>query len=173
MISAEVDFGHGPVLTSSFYVPNGGKDYDAKLRFLEAMDGWAGEAQAAGRPLLFCGDLNVARTDLDIHPKERKPNQVGARPDERALIERLLTRGLVDVGRTPAPGRRRASSRGGRRGATSSSATSAGGSTTSSPPRRWRGRPGPAWCSARSDRATTARSSPPSADVPDLAAGSA
>ncbi len=54
-------------------------------------------------PLLFCGDLNVARTDLDIHPKERKPNQVGARDDERAIIERLLSRGLVDVGRTLHP----------------------------------------------------------------------
>ena len=67
------------------------------------MDAWAGEAQAGGRPLIFCGDLNVARTDLDIHPKERKPNQVGARDDERALIERLLSRGLVDVGRTLHP----------------------------------------------------------------------
>jgi exodeoxyribonuclease-3 len=103
VISAEVDFGRGPVLTSSFYVPNGGKDYPAKLRFLEAMDAWAGEAHAGGRPLIFCGDLNVARTDLDIHPKERKPNQVGARDDERALIERLLSRGLVDVGRTLHP----------------------------------------------------------------------
>lgn len=103
VISAELDFGRGPVLTSSFYVPNGGKDYEAKIRFLTAMDAWAAEHQAAGRPLLFCGDLNVARTDMDIHPKERKVNQVGARPDERALIEQLLSRGLVDVGRTLHP----------------------------------------------------------------------
>lgn len=103
VISAEVDFGRGPTLVSSFYVPNGGKDYDAKIRFLTDMDAWAAEAQAAGRPLLFCGDLNVARSDMDIHPKERKPGQVGARPDERALIEQLLSRGLVDVGRTLHP----------------------------------------------------------------------
>lgn len=103
VISAEVDFGRGPALVSSFYVPNGGKDYEAKIRFLTQMDAWAAEAQAAGRPLLFCGDLNVARTDMDIHPKERKAGQVGARPDERALIEQLLARGLVDVGRTLHP----------------------------------------------------------------------
>jgi exodeoxyribonuclease III len=103
VISAEVDFGNGPVLVSSFYVPNGGKDYEAKLRFLESMDSWAAEAQTSGRPLLFCGDLNVARSDRDIHPKERKPNQVGARDDERAIIERMLSRGLVDVGRTLHP----------------------------------------------------------------------
>jgi exodeoxyribonuclease III len=103
VISAEIDVGCGPTLVSSFYVPNGGKDYAAKLRFLTELDAWAAEAQAAGRTLLLCGDLNVARTDRDIHPKERKAGQVGARDDERALIERMLSRGLVDVGRTLHP----------------------------------------------------------------------
>jgi exodeoxyribonuclease III len=103
VISAEIDFGHGPVVTSSFYVPNGGKDYEAKLRFLTDMDAWAAEHQAAGRALLFAGDLNVALTELDIHPKERKLNQVGTRDDERALITRLLSRGLVDIARTLHP----------------------------------------------------------------------
>jgi exodeoxyribonuclease III len=103
VISAEIDFGHGPTTVSSFYVPNGGKDYDAKIRFLTDMDAWAAEHHAAGQALLFCGDLNVARTDMDIHPRERKAGQVGAREDERALIERLLSRGLVDVGRTLHP----------------------------------------------------------------------
>ena len=103
VICTELDFGHGPLLAASCYVPNGGKDYAAKIRFLTEMDAWAAEALAAGRALLLCGDLNVARTDLDIHPRERKPNQVGARPDERALIEQLLGRGLVDIGRTLHP----------------------------------------------------------------------
>ena len=103
VISAELDFGQGPVLTSSFYVPNGGKDYAAKIKFLTDMDAWAAEHQAAGRALLFCGDLNVALTERDVHPRERKPNQIGTRDDERALISRLLSRGLVDVGRTLHP----------------------------------------------------------------------
>ncbi len=103
VISAELDFGDGPVLTSSFYVPNGGKDYDAKITFLSAMDAWAAGHQAAGRALLFCGDLNVALTERDVHPRERKINQIGTRDDERALITRLLSRGLVDVGRTLHP----------------------------------------------------------------------
>jgi exodeoxyribonuclease-3 len=40
---------------------------------------------------------------MDIHPKERKPNQVGARPDERALLEQILSHDLVDVGRAMEP----------------------------------------------------------------------
>jgi len=95
--------GAAPITVASVYVPNGGKDYDAKLRFLEALDTWAGDAARDQRSLIVCGDLNVARTDRDIHPKERKPNQIGARPDEREALERVLSRGLVDVGRTLDP----------------------------------------------------------------------
>jgi len=84
-------------------VPNGGKDFVAKVRFLEAMDQFAADSQSAGKPLIMCGDMNVARTDMDVHPKERKPGIVGQRADERALIERILSRGLVDVHRTLDP----------------------------------------------------------------------
>jgi exodeoxyribonuclease-3 len=38
-----------------------------------------------------------------VHPKERKPNCIGQLPEERALIERILSRGLVDVGRALDP----------------------------------------------------------------------
>jgi exodeoxyribonuclease-3 len=88
---------------ASVYVPNGGKDYPAKLRFLEALAAFAGEARAAGRTLVVAGDLNVARTDMDVHTKERKPGAIGQRPDERALVETLLGHGLVDVGRAVDP----------------------------------------------------------------------
>jgi exodeoxyribonuclease-3 len=91
------------VTVASIYVPNGGKDLGAKLRFLEALDGWAEGFRAAGRSLVVCGDLNVARTDQDVHPKERKDGAVGQLPEERALLERLLSRGLVDVGRAVDP----------------------------------------------------------------------
>ena len=88
---------------ASIYVPNGGKDFAAKLRFLEALDAFAAEHEAAGQPLILCGDMNVARTDLDVHPRERKPNVIGQRPDERALLERIISRGLVDVHRRLEP----------------------------------------------------------------------
>lgn len=92
----------GEVTFASVYVPNGGRDFPAKLRFLEGLETWAA-AEASGRLLLICGDLNVARTDKDIHPKERRPNQVGARPEERALLEQILSHRLVDVGRALDP----------------------------------------------------------------------
>jgi exodeoxyribonuclease-3 len=75
---------------ASIYVPNGGKDFPAKMRFLEALDAYAAEFHAAGLPLVLCGDMNVART-------------IGQRQDERDLIERILSRGLIDVHRTIDP----------------------------------------------------------------------
>ncbi len=93
----------GEIMFASVYVPNGGKDYPAKMHFLEGIETWAAEAQAASKALILCGDLNVARSDMDIHPKERKPNQVGARPDERAVFEQILARDLVDLGRAMDP----------------------------------------------------------------------
>jgi exodeoxyribonuclease-3 len=88
---------------ASVYVPNGGRDFPAKMRFLEALDDFARQFDDSARTLVLCGDLNVARTDRDVHPKERKPRAIGQLPEERALLERLIGRGLVDVGRAVDP----------------------------------------------------------------------
>ncbi len=98
IVSAEI----GGVNVSSIYVPNGGKDFEAKIRFLEAMIDHAARLTAAGAPVIFCGDLNVAHREIDVHPKERKA-VIGQLPEERALFDRLLGAGLVDVGRAQDP----------------------------------------------------------------------
>lgn len=90
---------HGQLTIASVYVPNGGKDYEAKLRFLQGLRAWAVETNAGDGALVLCGDLNVAREDRDVHPKERKPGQIGTRPEERALLAGVLGAGLSDVGR--------------------------------------------------------------------------
>jgi exodeoxyribonuclease-3 len=98
IVTVRLTIGDRLLTVASIYVPNGGKDFPAKMRFLEALDGYAA-AVAAGEDLVLCGDLNVALTDMDVHPKERRPNIVGQRPDERALMQRILSRGLIDVHR--------------------------------------------------------------------------
>lgn len=93
----------GNLVVGSLYVPNGGKDFDAKMRFLSALEGFVARQLAAGKELLLGGDLNVTHTDRDVHPKERRPGMIGQRPDERALMTRILGHGLVDVGRAMDP----------------------------------------------------------------------
>ena len=93
----------GELIVASIYVPNGGKDFPAKLRFLQALEQYVAQQHAQGKKLILCGDLNVARTPADVHPDLRRPEQIGQTPEERALLEKILAHGLVDLGRAFAP----------------------------------------------------------------------
>ena len=89
----------GQTTFASIYVPNGGKDFPAKVRFLDALDAFAANAAGRGIALVLMGDLNVAREERDVHPELRKPRQIGQTPAERAQLERLIGHDLVDLSR--------------------------------------------------------------------------
>ncbi len=93
----------GRLIVASVYVPNGGKDFPAKMKFLSDMERYVAEVHTTGGQLVLCGDINITRTERDVHPKERNPKLVGQRPEERAMLEQILARGLVDVGRALDP----------------------------------------------------------------------
>jgi exodeoxyribonuclease III len=86
------------VRVASVYVPNGREvdtePFHQKLQFLEAMRERV-RAHDDG-PLVVAGDVNVCRTDLDVHD----PTLVGTThitPEERARLEAVLDAGLVDA----------------------------------------------------------------------------
>src|SRR5260370_23053151 len=93
----------GDLAFASAYVPNGGKDFDAKLRFLEGLANFAAAARASGTRLVLCGDLNVAREERDVHPKLRKQGPIGTTPREPELLAKILGHGLTDLLRKFAP----------------------------------------------------------------------
>ena len=97
----QADF--GKLTLASVYVPNGGKDFPAKLDFLSRLAAWAKRLHEEGRELVLSGDINIARSDMDVHPRERRPGIIGQRPEERELFSALLGEHLVDVGRKLAP----------------------------------------------------------------------
>jgi exodeoxyribonuclease-3 len=99
IVQAEV----GGLVLASVYVPNGGKSYPAKLEFMTRMAAWAKRRHEEGREVVLCGDINIARTEIDVHPRERKPGIIGQRPEERELFETLLGAQLVDVQRKVDP----------------------------------------------------------------------
>jgi exodeoxyribonuclease-3 len=90
-------------LFACVYIPNGGKDYPAKLAFMRALAAYAGERRAAGARLVLCGDMNIARADQDVYPNQRKDGAIGQRPDEREIFESLVGAGLIDVARSLDP----------------------------------------------------------------------
>ncbi|KAK8392942.1 hypothetical protein O3P69_013160 [Scylla paramamosain] len=80
------------------YVPNAGRklvtldkrmDWDPKFRnYLKELD--------AKKPVIMCGDLNVAHKEIDLaNPKSNKKN-AGFTPEERAGFTDLLAEGFVD-----------------------------------------------------------------------------
>jgi exodeoxyribonuclease-3 len=91
------------VLFFSAYVPNGGRDLPLKLRFLAELSAYVERLSAAGQSLVLCGDLNVARDEIDVHPTMRKAGAIGQLPEERELFARLLSRGLRDLLREAHP----------------------------------------------------------------------
>jgi exodeoxyribonuclease III len=112
-IGVEAHTGEGRVITVEYdkfflvncYTPNaqeGLARIDYRMRWEDDFRAYLKELDGT-KPVVVCGDLNVARTDQDVHPKERKPDAIGQRPDERERFERLLAQGLVDLGRTLDP----------------------------------------------------------------------
>ena len=57
------------------------------------------------KPIIFCGDLNVARSDIDLkNPKNNRGN-AGFSDQEREKIEQLLESGFTDAFRHLYPDR--------------------------------------------------------------------
>lgn len=92
----------GDLTVASVYVPNGGKDFRAKMRFLNALQEYAAAFHSTGDGLIFCGDLNVTRAEIDVHPQERR-NVICQLPQEREAFAGILSSGMVDIARTLEP----------------------------------------------------------------------
>ena len=100
VVEARTKRGEREMTFVSMYVPNGGKDFDAKMKFLRALSEYRA---SLGENVILAGDLNVARADADVHRSQRKPGLIGQRSEERELFEKLIASGLADVCRDLAP----------------------------------------------------------------------
>jgi exodeoxyribonuclease III len=97
MESRIVQVEHGDLVIASVYVPNGGKDYPAKLAFVKNLIDWAARLTAEGRQLILCGDLNIA-------PRNRRTPK-GAQTERRGPATRR-TRAVRNIARRAARGPR-------------------------------------------------------------------
>ena len=98
IVQAEV----GNLVLASVYVPNGNKDFPAKIEFFQRLIAWVKKLDAQRQEIVLCGDMNITHREIDVHPRERRPGIIGQRPEERALLSELLEN-LVDVGRKLQP----------------------------------------------------------------------
>jgi len=49
------------------------------------------------KPVIFCGDLNVAHTELDLANPKTNTNNAGFTPQERAGFDRIVEAGFIDT----------------------------------------------------------------------------
>lgn len=92
----------GKTTVVSVYVPNGGKNFEAKMDFLAELDAFVADHAKRKESLVICGDINIARTAVDVHPSQRR-EVIGQLPIERSAFEKILSYGMVDIGREVAP----------------------------------------------------------------------
>jgi len=95
VITAEFD----PFYISTVYTPNAKDDLSRiPMRqqwdpaYLEYMDRLQQE-----KPVIFCGDFNVAHTELDLARPKPNEGKKGFTKEERAGIDAMLAKGFVDT----------------------------------------------------------------------------
>ncbi len=81
------------------YFPNGG---GAPERLEYKLDFYAQfliyiEKLRKKKPVIFCGDVNVAHTEIDLARPKENATHVGFLPVERAWMDKVIKKGWVDV----------------------------------------------------------------------------
>ena len=115
-IGAKGHDGEGRVLAAEFpdywlvnvYQPNSQRGLTRHVYRTTEWDGlflaFLRKLEKKGKPVVFCGDLNVAHTEIDLaNPKTNRRN-AGFTDEERANFSELLSRGFVDTFRHFEPG---------------------------------------------------------------------
>ena len=94
------------VLCNGYY-PNGKKNAERlqyKLDFYDEFLNLIEEKRAAGKSIIFCGDINTAHNEIDLtHPKANEKIS-GFLPIERAWMDKVVETGYIDTLRHKYPG---------------------------------------------------------------------
>ena len=91
---------YGDFILFNIYYPNGGagnKRVPFKMKFYDAFLEKAESLRKKGKPLVICGDVNTAHTEIDLaRPKENVKN-TGFLPEERAWVSKFIQCGYIDT----------------------------------------------------------------------------
>ncbi len=96
---------YGDFWLLNVYFPNGGQGphrLDYKMRFFDAFLEFA-ETLRQEKPVIFCGDVNVAHEAIDLARPEANADVTGFLPEERAWVDEVIDAGYVDTFRTLHP----------------------------------------------------------------------
>lgn len=91
----------------NIYAPHGGERGEEKFEYKQ---GWyehlltyLNRLFTPQDPIIICGDLNIALTDIDVYSPSALADTIGTMPEERVLLQRLLEWGFSDMYRIRYP----------------------------------------------------------------------
>ena len=87
------------VLINSYF-PNGSHDHSRvpyKLAFYDAFLDKCEALRAAGKRVIFCGDVNTAHREIDLARPKENQTVTGFLPEERAWLDKITSLGYVDT----------------------------------------------------------------------------
>ncbi len=83
------------------YAPQGreldSEHFQYKLKWFSRFADFLRHHHDPSENLLWCGDLNVAPSELDVHDPKRLKNHVDFHPDARAALQKVMDWGLSDA----------------------------------------------------------------------------
>jgi exodeoxyribonuclease-3 len=82
------------------YFPNGGgapERLEYKLAFYDHFLSYIEKLRKTNPNIIFCGDVNVAHTEIDLARPKENVTHVGFLPIERAWMDKLISKGWVDI----------------------------------------------------------------------------
>ena len=98
----------GGLTVINSYVPQGrsadSEHFQYKLAWLARFRRLLDRDYTPRKHLVWCGDLNVAPEEIDVHDPRRLKDHVDFHPEARAALEQVRSWGLVDVFRKLHPG---------------------------------------------------------------------
>lgn len=90
----------------NLYFPSGTSGEErqkVKYTFLDSFFDLAKPYTKKKKPLVVCGDVNIAHTELDIHNAKGNQKSSGFLPEERAWVSKFLDSGFLDCFRVLQP----------------------------------------------------------------------
>lgn len=87
------------ILINCYFPNGGGEDHrlDYKLNYFDAFSKFLKKLEKINKNIVFCGDVNIAHTELDLARPKENAKSIGFLPIERAKIDTFVDQGYVDV----------------------------------------------------------------------------
>lgn len=82
------------------YFPNGSRDHSRvpfKMGYKAAFLDYCNQLRAAGKAVIFCGDVNTAHRDIDLARPKQNKKTTGFLPLERVWLDELTAAGYIDT----------------------------------------------------------------------------